>query len=91
MELKSILSFLSKTAHNTEHCYRNIKYVLTELCGMFEHFWLLCVSVVLFISDESSCHPVWYLETYTLKYSKLEFGMLFSCTGAKLWKNMRII
>ena len=64
MELKSVYNFLSKTAHSTEHCYRNIKCVLTELCGMFEHFWLLCVCDVLFISDQFVCHPIWYLETH---------------------------
>jgi hypothetical protein len=45
--------------------------------------FILCVVlfilyVALFIAYWFVCHPLWYLKTYTLKYSKLEFCMLCS-------------
>ena len=51
-----------------------------------------CVSVVLFILNWFVCHPIWYIATYTLNYSKLEFCMLLlvleqNC--GKKWKKVR--
>jgi hypothetical protein len=82
--------FLSKTAiaQNIVIETWNVYLLSYVTC---EHFWLLCVCIVLFISDCFVGHSLWYLKMYTLKYSKLEFCMLFSCTAAQLWKNMGIL